>query len=139
MFIVSRSGRSLGTAEVVYEKSLDASKAFKQYNNVPLDGKPMTITIVGGEEVRPKRTMSSRIGPVRQPLEIYQPRGGFRGGASRNSFSSRGGAGGRGTGGRGGRDGPRGGRTGGDNLRKPMSKEELDAQLDDYNSKREIA
>jgi len=117
----------------------------KQYNNVPLDGKPMKITLIGGEEARPERTMSSRIGPapVRQAREIYQPRGGY-GNTQRSSFVGRGGGGGRGAGGRGGRGaggrggrgGSRGARGGGDD-RKAPTKEDLDAQLDAYNSKME--
>ncbi|MCO5611554.1 hypothetical protein L7F22_065807 [Adiantum nelumboides] len=42
-----RSGRSKGTAEVVYARRQDAVIALKRYNNVLLDGKPMKIELIG--------------------------------------------------------------------------------------------
>ncbi|KAF3780298.1 THO complex subunit 4D [Nymphaea thermarum] len=44
-----RSGRSTGTAEVVYSKRSDAIAAMKRYNNVSLDGKPMKIELIGND------------------------------------------------------------------------------------------
>ncbi|XP_052197164.1 THO complex subunit 4D-like [Diospyros lotus] len=42
-----KTGRSSGSAEVVFVRRSDAFQALRRYNNVQLDGKPMKIEIIG--------------------------------------------------------------------------------------------
>ncbi|XP_014767699.1 THO complex subunit 4 isoform X1 [Octopus bimaculoides] len=113
-----RSGRSLGTAEVIYERRTDAIKAMKQYNNVPLDGRAMNIQLVGA---------TTSEGPNRLGISGLSNR--------RPAYNSGGGGLGGGTGNTRGRGRGRGGRGRGGQTRKTPTAEELDAQLDAYNAR----
>ncbi|KAE8669864.1 THO complex subunit 4D [Hibiscus syriacus] len=115
------NGRSKGTAEVVFFRQTDALAAIKRYNNLQLDGKPMTIELVGANVV-----ISAPIPPTRSSIlrtPNVAPRrvergwirgvvnGPYLGGASHGFTRGR------------GHGGPIG---------KKLSAEDLDADLDEY-------
>uniref|UniRef100_A0A383V5I3 RRM domain-containing protein n=1 Tax=Tetradesmus obliquus TaxID=3088 RepID=A0A383V5I3_TETOB len=86
-----KSGRSMGTAYVVFEKRSDALAAFNRYNNVALDNKKMSIEVV--ESAVPRgtfKTLSSGINVSRQAQQAAAAAaagGSFRGrGAPQGDF-----------------------------------------------------
>lgn len=123
--------RSLaGTADVVFERRADAVKAMKQYNGVPLDGRPMNIQLATSEVPAPKpirtaRPVQQRTAPQRnaRPQQQQQQQRKGKSNATRplpsrqlTSTLS-----------------PGGPRPGGARVtKKPVSAEELDKELDAY-------
>ncbi|GAB4833786.1 hypothetical protein Ancab_032035 [Ancistrocladus abbreviatus] len=117
-----RSGRSKGTADVVFARRVDALAAIKRYNNVQLDGKLMKIEIVG-------TNIST---PAAAPASMGM--NGNQNGASRSGQGR-----GRGTGrargaGRGAGRGASRGRGRGKGRVQKVSVEDLDADLEKYHA-----
>lgn len=77
-----KSGRSLGTAEVTFLSRDAAIRAIKKYHNLPLDGRPMSITMVPSQN-SVRSPAKSRIG-VKPGSGIYKrpQTKGTRGGAA---------------------------------------------------------
>ncbi|KAK8504922.1 hypothetical protein V6N12_033171 [Hibiscus sabdariffa] len=109
-----RSGRSKGTAEVVFSRRTDALAAVKRYNNVQLDGKPMKIEIVG-------TNVSTPAAPSASNGTFGNTNGAPRVGQGRGFGRQRGGVGGRGFG---------RGRGWGKGRGEKVSAEVLDAELE---------
>ncbi|KAL0533759.1 hypothetical protein IC582_027803 [Cucumis melo] len=116
-----KSGRSKGTAEILFSRQADALAAIKRYNNVQLDGKPMKLEIVGTNIVTPAV-------PAPSNASFGNHNGFPRGGRAmgRNQGGGRGRGPGRGGRGRGSGSGSGRGRG------EKLSAEDLDADLDKY-------
>ena len=65
-------GKSLGTAEVFFDRTSDAIKAMKEYNDMPLDGKKLMIEILVSDKMTGTsqllRRQRSTVGMVRGPM-----------------------------------------------------------------------
>ncbi|KFD66095.1 hypothetical protein M514_00757, partial [Trichuris suis] len=55
-----RNGQSLGLADVVYARRSDAIIAVKQFGNVSLDGRTMSVRLVGDQRI-PRRGLTERL------------------------------------------------------------------------------
>ncbi|XP_058794941.1 THO complex subunit 4-like [Phymastichus coffea] len=121
-----RSGRSLGSADLIFERKSDAIKAMKQYNGVPLDGREMNIQLATSEipTTTVSRSSSKFSRNFKKPASS---------GNRVNNKSTGGRPGGAGAGPKkGGRGGKAGGAGGRQKKAPPPTAEELDAQLEEY-------
>jgi len=115
------SGRSLGTAEIVFERRVDAITAQQKYNGLNLDGRPMDIRLVGSVDDGSQQQINR--GSYTNGIGGGNQRSGFRNNNQQN-------------GNRGGGNRSRGGKqqngSGGNTKKENITAEDLDADLEAY-------
>jgi len=116
------SGRSLGTAEIIFERRVDAVGAQQKYNGLNLDGRPMDIRLVGGIDDGSQQQLNR--GSFANGIGGGNQKSGFRNNNQQN-------------GARGGANRSRGGKqqqngTGGNAKKENITAEDLDADLEAY-------
>jgi len=129
------TGRSLGTAHVVFTQNASALKASRQYNGVHLDGRPMKIVIDGQQAAAPAASRGGFRGAARAKPAVKRLQGapGAKRGAAGRGRGARGAA--RGGRGRGQVRGRGRGRGRGAKSNKPApSVADLDAELEAYSN-----
>ncbi|KAJ6764603.1 RNA AND EXPORT FACTOR BINDING PROTEIN [Salix koriyanagi] len=132
----------MGSTEVLYTRRSDAFGAFKKYNNVLLDGKPMKIEIVGANPVVPisaRMNVTGANGKKKRTFAMIPGLGGGRGAAVNNRgfgvHSRHQGGGDISTGTRNGRGhAPGRGRGRGKNQPGEKSVDKLDKELESYHA-----
>lgn len=77
LVVYDKNGRSTGIAEVIFENSNDALEAIKKYNGVPLDNRPLQISLATAERGAKGRTGAVGGAGV---AKVPQQGGGFWGG-----------------------------------------------------------
>ena len=82
MINYNESGKSHGTADIIFKNNDDAVKAYKKYNGVPLDGRPMKIDVVAASPAT--ASVKTRLGP--SPSSV---RGGAAGAVKRGGIAGR--------------------------------------------------
>eukprot|EP00190_Bangiopsis_sp_CCMP1999_P002199 CAMPEP_0198737152 /NCGR_PEP_ID=MMETSP1475-20131203/67718_1 /TAXON_ID= ORGANISM="Unidentified sp., Strain CCMP1999" /NCGR_SAMPLE_ID=MMETSP1475 /ASSEMBLY_ACC=CAM_ASM_001111 /LENGTH=683 /DNA_ID=CAMNT_0044501009 /DNA_START=900 /DNA_END=2951 /DNA_ORIENTATION=- len=117
MIKFDKQGRSTGQAEVVFANSSSALDAIQKYNGVPLDNRPLKISLATSHVAEGGAEPAAAVRSVKP-----------KGGRKRGAGGAGGASGASGAGGAGGAGG--GGARGGRSEKQPLTKEELDAQLD---------
>ncbi|CAF0819099.1 unnamed protein product [Adineta steineri] len=123
------SGRSLGTAEVIFERRVDAANAQQKYNGLNLDGRPMDIRLIGAVNDGSQQQQQTPRASYTNGNSNGNQRSGFRNNNNQQNGTRNGGNFSRGGGG-GGKQQQNGTRN--NTKKENVTAEDLDAELEAY-------